>query len=991
MRKKIQVNLIIVFTLVTLFITTTVFSSKEIKLMVNGSTVQLSNEPVWKGSTLWMPIDDSFRSLGFRVAWDTSNQYATISHRNDTFVLKLNSDSAVVNGKAITLSEKIQKIGKTPMISKEIFEDLTHLRIESDMEKNKITFQSNEVNYNLTSTKRVAVGDYLEFFIHVKNQGTKKNTYKLEIPSEFKDILKTDVQTIILLPDSEGTFIVSSMQKVTMGQNNKLYVRVADSSSNQSDVSLNYEAVDYSLAKHKHPNSFIGSSQLERAKQRIKKEQWANNYWKYIEKEANRWLNAKITVPMGYAGHPSWYVCKDGSSLTFDKGKHVCKSENSTYYGGKFDAGLNYYKHNEATQALKNLSVAYALSGNSNYGSEAIRILNDYADAYPMYPLQSRGGRMFWQSLDESVAMVDIIQSYDLLYNHSEFSDEAKRNVELNLIRPSIESITSYSVGRSNWQAWHNAAIGMAGAVLGDRQLLQQAVYGKEGFEYLMENGVESDGFWWEGSIAYHAYTLAPLNILAETAAKWDYNLFLNENFKKMFDTPLLYAYPNLTLPSNNDGGSYGASLINSFSSKGYYDYESAYTNYKDSKYAWLMNEKYKTLYRRGDFALFFGEDSILPSTYSGIRSSNFKDVGHGILRSDTPNSVDQLYTLMDYGPHGGSHGHLDKLGIDLFGVGKNLAPDFGTPAYSHPLYRTWYKQTIGHNTVVVDGKPQQETTGNMVSFIDTKTFKYMYAEANEAYDIKYSRAIWMNNDYVVDWFQVSDPKKKHSYDWFLHGLGKLATDVKTWSANSKSLFGYSSNGYEHLKDVSTVKSNSTWNATFNDGGSGLRVISIPTSNNGKLIRATGPGPSTQPNQLSPILIERQNGNEANFLKIYQPYKNNSSASIKGYKETSNSVRVDLKNQSHFYYLNYLDMKRGQLLSARGVIDPKVKVNIEEEMKSKINKDSLHLEFKGIDRFKTIDLLFYAPDIKSVYVNGQNTDYTKEENNQVLITYLTTQ
>jgi len=60
----------------------------------------------------------------------------------------------------------------------------------------------------------------------------------------------------------------------------------------------------------------------------------------------------------------------------------------------------------------------------------------------------------------------------------------------------------------------------------------------------------------------------------------------------------------------------------------------------------------------------------------------------------------------------GQRHGHLDGLNLGLFAKGLDLMPDFGYP----PVHRggwsgrnfDWYVGTLSHNTVVVDGKPQQ-------------------------------------------------------------------------------------------------------------------------------------------------------------------------------------------------------------------------------------------------------------------------------------------
>ena len=54
----------------------------------------------------------------------------------------------------------------------------------------------------------------------------------------------------------------------------------------------------------------------------------------------------------------------------------------------------------------------------------------------------------------------------------------------------------------------------------------------------------------------------------------------------------------------------------------------------------------------------------------------------------------DNAYLIFDYGPHGGSHGHPDKLSFILFANGNHWSPDAGdSPHYSiFTEQQTWHK-----------------------------------------------------------------------------------------------------------------------------------------------------------------------------------------------------------------------------------------------------------------------------------------------------------
>lgn len=70
---------------------------------------------------------------------------------------------------------------------------------------------------------------------------------------------------------------------------------------------------------------------------------------------------------------------------------------------------------------------------------------------------------------------------------------------------------------------------------------------------------------------------------------------------------------------------------------------------------------------------------------------------------------------ILKFGPHGGGHGHYDKLGFVSYARGGILAVDPGTQPYGAPTHDTWDKMTVAHNTMVVDERTQAEATGQLM------------------------------------------------------------------------------------------------------------------------------------------------------------------------------------------------------------------------------------------------------------------------------------
>ena len=106
----------------------------------------------------------------------------------------------------------------------------------------------------------------------------------------------------------------------------------------------------------------------------------------------------------------------------------------------------------------------------------------------------------------------------------------------------------------------------------------------------------------------------------------------------------------------------------------------------------------------------------------------------------------------MDFGPHGGWHGHYDKLGYVSYALGKALAIDPGTHSYGSPLHDGWDRTTVAHNSVVVDESSQAESTGNLHQYVALPAMSLAIADAGPVYPaITLKRTVMLNADYWLD------------------------------------------------------------------------------------------------------------------------------------------------------------------------------------------------------------------------------------------------
>lgn len=97
-------------------------------------------------------------------------------------------------------------------------------------------------------------------------------------------------------------------------------------------------------------------------------------------------------------------------------------------------------------------------------------------------------------------------------------------------------------------------------------------------------------------------------------------------------------------------------------------------------------------------------------------RPSDFPDAGLTILRTP-PGEDDELWCRCDGGPHGflsiAAHAHADALSIEVRSEGVDLLADPGTYCYhSEPAFRRYFRSTLGHNTLELDGVDQSVAGG---------------------------------------------------------------------------------------------------------------------------------------------------------------------------------------------------------------------------------------------------------------------------------------
>lgn len=96
-------------------------------------------------------------------------------------------------------------------------------------------------------------------------------------------------------------------------------------------------------------------------------------------------------------------------------------------------------------------------------------------------------------------------------------------------------------------------------------------------------------------------------------------------------------------------------------------------------------------------------------------RLDSFPGAGITLLRAGE--GRDEIYVRCDAGPHGylsiAAHGHADALSLEARHGGVDILADPGTYCYhGEPEWRSYFRGTLGHNTLSVDGLDQARIGG---------------------------------------------------------------------------------------------------------------------------------------------------------------------------------------------------------------------------------------------------------------------------------------
>ena len=612
-----------------------------------------------------------------------------------------------------------------------------------------------------------------------------------------------------------------------------------------------------------------------------------------IRREVDEFLAEPICVPPGPAGYYHEYFCPEhGVQLIFDPvtpTEHRCPVDGETHSGPPYDAAWRWSANDLLARSALNLALLWRLEGNPDHLAHAAGILSGYATHYLDYLSGEHCGEnpgvVTFTTLDESAWIIPLAWAFDIILDNLIGEDAA--TIAGELLSPTAEYLAQHRYGSiHNVTCWHDAAIGTLGLVLGRQDLVEFAIQGELGFHAQLSEGVLADGLWYEGSFSYHFYTLAALLALAKaTRHVTGLDLSNHPTLRKMLHAPIQCTFPNGSLPATNDCW-YFSSLIDTCChgvppSAAFY--EIGYAWYGDPLFAQALLRAYRHVPRDSLDALLFGEEVIPTVDMEPLPSVHMPNSGYAILRTHAPvePKVDspaatpdagqnQRHLLLKHGAHGGVHGHPDKLSLTLYAYRRRLSPDLGTPGYGLDLFETWYRQTLSHNTVTIDGLSQPPATGQIVCFRGEGAFQV--ADARTTWDdnpyegVTMRRVVLARPDYFLDLFLVECDRERR-IDWVYRNAGEcdIALDLKPSGPIENE-----GAGYEHISNMKRIVADGDFVSNWKSNGVGLQLFVAGAS--GEEIIA-GAVPGNPPTNMQSIIINRRHLRATAYASIFHPYR----------------------------------------------------------------------------------------------------------------------
>ena len=574
--------------------------------------------------------------------------------------------------------------------------------------------------------------------------------------------------------------------------------------------------------------------------------------------------------------------------------------------------GFTHEQHKRNYRTIYGAGLIYRITGEKRYAEHVRALLLAYAKLYPTlgpHPAHANqtAGRLFWQSLNDSVFLVHAIQGYDAA--RDAFSVADRKTIEDGALRPMARFLSEGSpevFNRiHNHATWACAAVGMTGYVLGDQDLVEKALLGldksgKSGFLRQLDLLFSPDGYYAEGPY-YQRYALQPFVLFAAAIEANDPGRkifeYRNGVILKAVRTTIQLTYQGYFFPIND------AMPDKSLRTEELYQGVAiAYAATRDPGLLGIAEWQGRTVLSPGGLMvardLAAGKARPFPFASALFRDGpEGKDGALAVLRSGP--QADATVLVAKNTQQGMGHGHFDKLNWLLYDNGNAVVTDYGAARFLNIEAKdggrylaendSWAQQTVAHNTLVVDEtshfraeeKPADRTAPVQLAFHGEGDTQWSIAEMKDAYpDVSFRRALvtievkGLAAPLVLDVLRA-EGDTPHRYDLPLHFNGQIIDagfPLKPYAAE-RPVLGKAF-GYQHIWiDATGTPTDDNGRFTWMTGDRFYSYRMLPPPGATVLIGESGANDPRFNLRREPMLIQRVDGaKQVTFVGLLEPH-----------------------------------------------------------------------------------------------------------------------
>jgi len=625
------------------------------------------------------------------------------------------------------------------------------------------------------------------------------------------------------------------------------------------------------------------------------------------------------------------------------------------------------YEHNRHKQNYIHLDLAgrlYLITEDKRYLDYATNMLVEYAKVYKHRELNisrdsNKPGRLFHQTLNENMWMLYSSCAYSCIRH--ELTEEQQQLIENDLFKVMLEMfVETYAENFDiihNHGLWSVASAGICAYAINDQATVDKAIYGLKGdsvsggFIAQLTQLFSPDGYYMEGPY-YHRFSLRPIFLFAETIERRQPEIGIyqlkDEVIKTTAYAVMSTAFPNGTLPALNDSSrtmdikDLGILLATNICFDRYEKNETLLAMAKHQGHVWVHNTG-ATLSEALDNNA--GVPNFNWGSLSLTDGAEGECGGVSILRHRDAKSDDSM-ALLWYGQHGSDaklhsaldHGHFDGLHLSLFNNNQEFINDYGYGRWVNiepkfggryiPENKSYCKQTIAHNTVVVDQISQNQGTTAIAqqhngekhfTLMGDNKLQAMSAYARDYYPgVDQQRTVIMaelegfEKPLVIDLFRIIT-EEEHSYDYPVHYKGQIIRNDFDYDAPKSLKTLGDEHGYQHLWNLGQGKVEGSSLTTWLMGNTYYSLISSANKNSEFIFARTGANDPDFNLRSEPVFILRQKAANHLFANVYEThgYFNEAieaSLNARGQVESVEVLQAD--NTASVVVINLVDKKQ---------------------------------------------------------------------------------